>query len=153
MEEKTVPAFINKFPYNDMLLDGKLTVGDFGVKTGSRNWNHRGVTLLYTSLTVEPTMEEVHGYDRKKGALGAIIGAARLHDVRLLTRVEWVRMVRNFNPKGGEAVIPFDLGYFFTDTVRFKTPIVFRKSGPVRFMRVPLKLVSRALRAAGLKPE
>jgi|SRR3989344_789898 len=141
-----IPVFPNWYPYNDMLLDRRLMIGRFGVKTRSYNWNYRGPVLLYNSGRTAWHCVNIYGYERANRELhhGVIIGAGDLADVRYLDLTEEARMCINFNnlkitPKKywqtlpHAAVTPLPFGYFFSGLKRFDRPIRFNwPSGPVR---------------------
>jgi hypothetical protein len=154
---ETIPAFPNWFPYNDLLLDGKLIA-----KSRSWSWRHRGLTLLYTSSRIARPVAQAHGMDPKDYPRRAIIGVGRLVDVRLLTRREWHVLRRQFNnvPLGGmrkiiaagEFVEPLPYGFFFRDLQRFADPVPFAwPTGPVKPINVPTALVARELRKLDIR--
>lgn len=171
----TIPAFPNWFPFNEMLLDGILKLGSFGVKTRKLPWSHRGLTLLYSSGRVAATSAKAHGYDPKTSPRGVILGVGELVDVRPLTDAEFRTMTGQFNnmdvrtagrlvraadakrtwPVDGEGnplVLPFPLGYFFRNLKRFKTPVPFAwPSGAVRCTNIPVSVVADALKSAGIR--
>lgn len=161
----TIPAFPNAFPYNELLLDGKLKIGPFGVKTRSWEWKHRGLVLLYTSGRVHKPVADAYGLDPKKYPCKMIIGMADLVDVRELTERECDRLRSQFNnislrqaraiPFSGSLrdwIEPLPIGYFFCNLRRFKKPVPFKwPAGAVTTVRVPVALVARALRKASLR--
>ncbi|MBX4190332.1 hypothetical protein KW791_03510 [Candidatus Parcubacteria bacterium] len=151
-----IPVFPNWYPYNDMLLDGRLDIGQKSVKTRSYDWNYRGPVLLYNSLRREPLAMRAYGYGPNKNNHRMIVGMAHLTEVRLLTRGEIRKMICNFNNinKGeleklikkfkladypqwihnyGSYISPFQFGYFFENPTRFEKPVPFNwPSGPVK---------------------
>lgn len=160
-----LPVFPNWYPYNNMLFDGHLQVGEYGVKTRSYDWKYRGPVLFYTSgRTSQPC---VQAYDYAKGSdqHKIIIGVANLVDVRLLTDREIWKMVCNFNNLTVREVkedtdfdqvkvVPYDFGYFFTKIKRFEESIPFSwPSGPVKPIFTQIRSGSRLrhqLLAAGV---
>ncbi len=153
--EMKLPVFPNWYPYNEMVFDGHLQVGDFAVKTRSWNWNYRGPVLFYTSGRV--AQQAIDAYKYQKGPFNhkSIIGIADLVETRLLTNREAKKMVCNFNnwtPRTLNQVLkfydllddpfrvnehgfiaPFRIGFFFKNAKRFKEPVPFNwPAGPVR---------------------
>ncbi len=159
-----IPAFPNWFPFNEMLLDGILKLGKYGVKSRPLPWSHRGLTLLYSSSRVARASAEAHGYDPKTSPRGVILGVGQLVDVRVLTPEEWEQMRLQFNnttPDGMQEILatpgrqyvePFDLGYFFEGLKRFETPVPFNwPQGAVRCTNVPVATVAKALKGIGIR--
>lgn len=160
----TIPGFPNWFPFNEMLLDGKLRLGAYGVKSRPLPWSHRGLTLFYSSGRVSKPSAEAHGYDPKTSPRGVILGVGNLVDVRELTQAEIRKMCLQFNntttagmrkilaTPGTQYVVPYRLGYFFTDLKRFETPVPFAwPSGAVRCTNIPVSKVAAALKAVGIR--
>ena len=171
----TIPAFPNWFPFNEMLLDGILKLGDYGVKSRKLPWSHRGLTLLYSSGRVANTSAQAHSYNPKTSPRGVILGVGELVDVRKLTDAEFRKMTGQFNnmsvrtaarfvraatargvwpvdSEGNPMVLPFPLGYFFRNLKRFKTPVPFAwPSGAVRTTKIPVSHVADALKAVGVR--
>ena len=164
VQQVTIPAFPNWFPFNEMLLDGKLKLGEYGVKSRKLPWSHRGLTLLYSSGRVSNPSAQAHGYDPKTSPRGVILGVGDLVDVRELTQAEIRKMCLQFNntdargmrrilaTPGREYVVPFRLGYFFENLRRFETPVPFAwPSGAVRCTNIPVSKVAAALKAVGIR--
>lgn len=175
----TIPAFPNTFPYNELLLDGKLDINGFGVKSRSWAWKHRGLVLLYTSGRVDWTVAEAYGLDPKEYPRGMIVGAAELVDVRRLTKDEIKALVCRFNNTEWEkirrcvclypncdgdyfcgvhyasprpVVVPYHLGFFFKNLVRFEQSVPFAwPMGAVRNTNVPVAVVAAALKRVGIR--
>lgn len=171
----TIQGFPNWFPFNEMLLDGKLKLGARGVKTRPLPWSHRGLTLLYSSGRVAKTSAQAHGYDPKTSPRGVILGVGELVDVRALTDAEIRTLTGQFNnmsvrkakrfvldalakgtwpqdDQGNSLVMPYPLGYFFTNLKRFKKPVPFAwPAGAVRSTKIPVSLVADALKAVGIR--
>src|SRR5258708_2131734 len=82
---KMLPVLPNSFPYNEMLFQGILKLGEFGVKTRSWNWHHRGLVLLYTSTSTHKVPAQAYGLDPKKYPRCVIVGVGELVNVRDLT--------------------------------------------------------------------
>src|SRR3989338_8661371 len=74
---KTIPAFPNSFPYNELLLTGKLSA-----KTRTWRWSHTGLTLLYTSGSTAREVVEAHCLDPKDMPRGVLVGIGELLPVR-----------------------------------------------------------------------
>ena len=154
-----LPVFPNWYPYNDMVFDGHLQVGDCAVKTRSYNWDYRGLVLFYTSGRTERRAVEIYGYENSPAHHKVIIGIADLVAVRELTLEEAKKMVCNFNnldprlldrvlrrngltkdPDApfwiynyGYYVAPLRIGYFFKNPKRFAKPVPFSwPAGPIR---------------------
>lgn len=141
--EHELPVFPNWYPYNDMLLDGRLRVGDFGVKTRSYNWDYKGPVLLYNSGRTAWHCVNIYDYKRGHKNHGIIIGVGELVNVRLLSDAENIKMICNFNNLTkrdiarhgftGVDVQPLPFGYFFSNLKRFQKPVPFSwPSGPVK---------------------
>lgn len=137
-----LPVFPNWFPFNDMLLDGHLQVGDFGVKTRSYDWKYRGPVLLYNSGRTAYHCVQAYKYVNGPEHHGFIVGACQLVDVRPLTEKEHLKMQCNFNNLTVRQVKtepwkvlvgPYPFGYFFTDIKRLREPVAFSwPAGPVK---------------------
>lgn len=169
-----IPAFPNVFPYNELLLNGHLDMGGFSVKSRSWEWKHRGPVVLYTSGRIERSVAEAYDLDPTNYPRKQIVGAAELVDIRPLTTDEKKFLVLKFNNVSWEMVrkyvhinkshcfvdhlapmpiiLPFHLGFFFKNVTRFKWPVPFAwPSGPVRSYNVPVSLVAKELRQAGIR--
>lgn len=121
---KTAVVMTNKFPWNDLVLNG------YGEKSGSQNIRHRGIVLLRNSKSrVDRTAMDEHNFAATEN-LGYIIGAAELVEVV------------------GD---PGDYFYSFERVGRFTKPIEFNPRGPVRWARIPISAqIRRAVHRAGL---
>lgn len=165
---KTLPALAFVFPYHEMLMRNLLSVGDFQVKTRSSNWHYRGPVFLYTSRgRYHRAPAQAHRLNPNEFPTGAIVGVATVVDSRPLTGSEKFQMVRNFNNMSHDTVVdivlgryegdyvePLPIGVFLTDIKRFKTPVPFKpKPGAIGIMRVPLKVVAKALKEIGMNPK
>lgn len=163
---KTLPVLPNSLPYNEMLFRGILKLGEFGVKTRSWNWHHRGLVLLYTSTSTHKVPVRAYGFDPKQYPRCVIVGVGELVDVRDLTEAEKKTLLCQFNnatPKqtkafgrvgGPDYIVPFDTGFFFRNLRRFKTPVPFKpKHGAIRTFSAPLYLVAGELRKVGIDPK
>ena len=152
-----VPVFPNWYPYNNMVFDNHLQVGNFAVKTRSWNWDYRGPVLFYTSGRVAHQAVEAYGYQRDRSNHKVIIGVADLVNVRELTNQEGKKMVCNFNNispaklkkilaengytesdsafwvSGLGYIEPFRIGFFFQNLRRFTNAVSFNwPAGPVK---------------------
>lgn len=152
-----LPVFPNWYPYNNMVFDGRLQVGDCAVKTRSWNWDYRGPVLFYTSGRVAHQAVEAYGYQRNRANHKVIIGVADLVNVRELTNQEAKTMVCNFNNispaklkkvlaendytepdsafwvSGLGYIEPYHIGFFFQNLRRFDNPVPFSwPAGPVK---------------------
>jgi len=155
----TLPGFPNHYPFNDLLLDGKLIA-----KTRTRNRKYRGPMLLHTATRAAKGVARVHGYDLKDHPKGMIVGVGVLSDVHELNDDEWRTLFCQFNnvsyAKGRKMALsgkwicePFYIGYFFTHLRRFSKPIPFKPPrGAVSAFSVPVegRLVTE-LRKAGYR--
>lgn len=171
--QDTIPGWPNHFPYNDLLLDGKLFA-----KSRSRRWNHRGTVLLYTSTRVAKEVAFSHHIDPKTSPKGHIVGVGNLVDVRELTAEEGVKLtcqfcnvpvtdedikefLKRYSHFDWESALYFlsgyfhrdfhtyvsTFGYFFEDLTRFPEPIPFKPPrGAVSVFKVPIELVADALK-------
>ncbi|KKW05370.1 MAG: hypothetical protein UY40_C0022G0010 [candidate division CPR1 bacterium GW2011_GWC1_49_13] len=144
---RTVPAFPNSFPYNELLLRGKLSA-----KTRTWRWSHTGLTLLYTSARTARDVAEAYGLDPKIASRGVLVGVGELLPVRLVTIAEARKIEKEFsNQKFGVAVFAGPYRYAFKNLRRFKKPVPFRPPrGAVRTFNVPLKIVAKALKESGI---
>ena len=98
MKLTRMPVFPNWFPYNDMVLDGRMKVDRYeGVKTRNWEWDYRGPILFYNSLRTAKPAVEAYKYADNPSNHKVIIGAGKLVEVRLLTKNEALQMVCNFN--------------------------------------------------------
>jgi len=153
-----IPVFPNWYPFNDMVFDEHLQVGDCTVKTRSWDWNYRGPVLFYTSGRVARQAVEAYSYKRNPSNHKIIIGVANLVNVRELTNREARKMVCNFNnispaqlkelltEAGGcrepdspfwvnnlGYIAPYRIGFFFQDKKKFLTPVPFNwPPGPIK---------------------
>jgi hypothetical protein len=154
-------ALPNIFPYNEMLFDGKLKLGGFGVKTRSYDPHIEGPVLLYTSGRIEWHVANRHGYNPRDYTRPAIVGVGDLDHVRELTDKEWNKMRLQFNNVKSLSQInrlnerwvePLPYGLFFTRLQRFAEPIAFTAApGPVKKIRVPLEDVIDRLESNGVR--
>jgi len=162
--EATIPAFPNVFPYNELLLDGKLIA-----KTRSWVWKHRGLTLLYTSSSSHGDVARAHEMNPRLYPRKALVGVGNLVDVRPLTKREKRKLFSQFNnvpnrravsnralQKHGfwesSDVYPLPIGFFFENLRRFKEPVSFDwPSGPVKPIGIPISTVAAALKAVGIR--
>jgi len=145
---KTIPAFPNSFPYNELLLRGKLSA-----KTRSWRWSHTGLTLLYTSTSTARDVTAAYGLDPKIASRGVLVGVGELLPVRLVTIAEARKIEREFsnNGKWAVAVVAGPYRYKFKNLRRFKKPVPFRPPrGAVRTFNVPLSVVKKSLKEIGI---
>lgn len=152
----TIPAFPNWFPYNELLIDGKLIA-----KTRTWSWKHRGLTLFYSSSRIERQVADAHGINPKDHPHKVIVGAGELIDVRRLTRREWYKLIRQFynaTPRGTQVIrdhaqyLDPPYGFFFQNLQRFETPVPFNwPSGPVKPIGVQVSLVAEELSKIGIR--
>lgn len=124
-----VPIFPNAFPYNDLLLSGKLLA-----KTRNWKWDYRGPVLLYTSSRNTTPVWQAYDMPPRNYPHKQIVGRGNLVDCRPLTNEEWWTITRQFNPTATDAEIerrkwnliwPMQYGFFFEDLVRFEQPVAF----------------------------
>ncbi len=80
----------NRYPYNELLLSGKLSA-----KTRSWKWNHEGLTLLYTSTHKDNEIVDAHGLPAKYDS-GVIVGYGTLKKVRPNTKKELSQIEKEF---------------------------------------------------------
>lgn len=144
---KTIPAFPNSFPYNELLLTGKLSA-----KTRTWRWRHTGLTLLYTSTSTARDVARAHGLDPRNTPRGVLVGVGELVPVRELTRAEAQRIEREFDNDTGTLRIGAGAWrYEFKNLRRFKQPVPFKPpQGAVRLFNVPASVVIRALKQVGI---
>lgn len=152
----------NTVPFNDMVFDNHLQVGEFAVKTRSYNLKYRGPVLFYNSTRTEPNAMSAYYYVTDKNNHKVIIGIADLVETRPLSTAEAKKMVCNFNnitsrelskilkdlelqdsPNGPFLVnsqmeywfliTPGRIGFFFKNLRRFKIPVRFNwPAGAIR---------------------
>jgi len=139
----TIPAFPNSFPYNELLLRGKLSA-----KTRSWRWGHMGLTLLYTSTSTARDVARAHGLNPKDAPRGILVGVGNLLPVRKTTRAEARQIEREFaNGKKNIGVYAGYWRYEFKNLKRFKRPVPFKPPrGAIRMFNVPVSVVARALK-------
>jgi len=144
---KTIPAFPNSFPYNELLLQGKLSA-----KTRTWRWGHTGLTLLYTSTSTARDVARAHGLDPKGALRGVLVGVGELVPVRELTDKEAEQIEREFdNSTGTVGVGAGGWRYEFRNLKRFKKPVPFKPpQGAVRLFNVPVSVVAGALKQVGI---
>ncbi|MBI2035751.1 MAG: hypothetical protein HYT12_03680 [Candidatus Liptonbacteria bacterium] len=144
---KTIPAFPNSFPYNELLLSGKLSA-----KTRTWRWGHTGLTLLYTSTSTAREVASAHGLNPKGTPRGVLVGVGELVPVRKLTYAEAKRIEREFDNNTGTVSIGAGAWrYKFKNLKRFKKPVPFKPpQGAVRLFNVPVTVVARALKEVGV---
>lgn len=146
----TISALPNSFPYNELLLRGKLSA-----KTRTWKWKHTGLTLLYTSTSTANDVVEAYGFDSKLAKRGVLVGVGELLPVRRNTLKEICQIQGEFfnDPEKEEwdfwVEIPYR--YEFKNLRRFKAPILFKPPrGAIRTFRVPIKVVSKSLKEIGV---
>ncbi len=159
-----LPVFPNWYPFNDMLLDGRLMVGERGVKTRSYDWKYRGPVLLYNSGRTVNHCVRAYDYPKGHDRHRIIVGVAHLEEVRELTWRELRTMERNFNNLTSRQVrlypwraeiYPLPVGYFFTRMKRFTKPVPFGwPAGPVKPIFTTIESrseLARQLRVVGIR--
>lgn len=143
--QQWLSALPNQFPYNEMLFDGKLRLGNYRVKTRSYDPGFRGPVLLYTSGRTAHHIARAHDYNPRDYVRPAIVGVGDLKDVRRLNDKEFESLLLQFNnttlvdsvAQAYDGPLPY--GLFFQRLKKFPEPIEFTaESGPVRMVRVPL---------------
>jgi len=158
--EEHLLALPNQFPYNEMLFDGKLRLGNYIVKTRSYDPGFRGPTLLYTSGKIAAATAEAHGYNPKEYVRPAIVGVGDLKFVRELNEGELESLLLQFNNATSlnevydrdEWIEPLPYGLFFQRLKKFDNPIEFvAEPGPVRAVKVPVDKVADALGKNGIE--
>lgn len=84
----------NRYPYNELLLDGKLTAHSHG-------WNlrYRGRVFLYTSAQNEKILSESYNLGSKVLNPNILVAKANLVDVRPFTEAELYKIISELNPK------------------------------------------------------
>ena len=97
MGEEYLLALPNQFPYNEMLFDGKLKLGNNRVKTRSYDPGFRGPVLLYTSGSIATPVAQAHGYNPREYVRPAIVGVGDLKQVRELNDRELESVLLQFN--------------------------------------------------------
>jgi len=144
---KTIPAFPNSFPYNELLLRGKLSA-----KTRTWRWSHTGLTLLYTSTSTARDVAEAHDLNPKDAPRGVLVGVGELVPVRELTDAEADQIEREFdNDTGTVSIGAGAWRYEFKNLKRFKRPVPFKPpQGAVRLFNVPVSVVAKALKEIGV---
>lgn len=142
-----LPAFPNSFPYNELLLQGKLSA-----KTRTWRWRHAGLTLLYTSTSTAHEVAKAHGIDPKDSPRGVLVGIGELVPVRELTDEEAQQIEEEF--ANGSPDVHIGAGpyrYEFGNLRRFRSPVPFKPPrGAVRTFNVPLSVVAKALKEIGV---
>lgn len=144
---RTIPALPNTFPYNELLLSGKLSA-----KTRNWRWSHTGLTLLYTSTNTAHNVARAHGLNPKDAPRGVLVGIGELVPVRELTCKEANQIEREFaNGNPNVFVSAGAYRYEFKNLRRFKKPVPFKPpQGVVRLFNVPVSVVNEALKEAGV---
>lgn len=170
-----IPGFPNVFPWNNLLLDGKLNLQKkpkSGVKTRSWNWKYRGPILLYTSHRLDGIAMERHHIEWDDSG-GMIVGIGNLVYVDELSVRERVKMFELFNRVSvsrkkidqylfrtrnwraveeyflHRIVYPLPFGFFFENLTSFASPVPFKwPMGAVRNTWVDTVLVADAIAKA-----
>jgi len=143
-----VYALPNSYPYNELLLSGKLSA-----KTREWKWNHSGLVLLYTSTSTAKGVVKAHGLP-KEHETGVLVGYGFLRPVRYNTWEEQNDLEREFNNDGEGSCGVFAglYRYEFSELIRFKKPIPFKpKQGSVRVLRVPIQVIEGKIPARTLR--
>ena len=140
-----IPALPNWFPYNELLLSGKLSA-----KTREWRWGHTGPTLLYTSVGTADEVARAHKLDPKEFPRRVLVGIGDLVPVRVLTEAEVRQIEREFgNGRRLASVWAGVYRYEFRNLRRFAKPIPFTPPrGAVRTFRVPTSVVASAFRSS-----
>lgn len=146
----TIPAFPNSFPYNELLLSGKLSA-----KTRTWRWGHTGLTLLYTSTSTADAVVSAHGLNNesRNSPRMVLVGVGELQPVRELTEKESKQIYREFRNGKRTSWGPGtgNFRYEFRNLKRFKNPVPFKPpQGAVRLFNVPVALVADALKEVGV---
>jgi len=135
----TVPVFINRAPWNELVLRGRRHV-----KTLSFPWKHRGLILLYTSKSRgDPEGWDI--YNLPQGAVvpkGAIVGTAVVTDVVPTNEApdEWYSEDPHLLGTAGQAYL-----VRVEDVRRLSTPVAWRPpQGVIRIGKTPLRLALMA---------
>jgi hypothetical protein len=144
---KTIPAFPNSFPYNELLFTGKLSA-----KTRMWRWSHTGLTLLYTSTSTATDVARAYGLDPKSATRGVLVGVGELLPVRELTDAEAERIEKEF--ANGDPDVFVGAGtyrYEFKNLKRFNKPVPFKPPrGAVKLFNVPVSVVAKAMKEIGI---
>ena len=135
----TVPVFVNRSPWNELILRGRRHV-----KTLSFPWKYRGPVLLYTSKDREdPEGWDIYGLPQRAGGpKGAIVGTAVVTDVVPIGEApeEWYAEDPNLLGTDGQAYL-----VRVKDARRLRRPIPWRlKQGTIRIGKAPAGLLRRA---------
>ena len=146
VRSKTIPAFPNSFPYNELLLSGKLSA-----KTRTWRWGHTGLTLLYTSTSTAYDVAHEHELDPKDALRGVLVGVGELVPVRRLTSKEHRQIIDEFYNHQFAARLEYPRNdlyrYEFKNLKRFTNPVLFKPpQGAVRLFNVPVSIVAKALK-------
>jgi hypothetical protein len=147
-------------PYFELLLRGKLIIGDCAVKTRNNTWGYRGPVLFRTSGgKPAQTVLEGHGLTIHDAPQG-IVGYGELIDTRELSNAEidqWAIQVNNISISKlrrlrcnyAPHIEPCLYGYFFKNVRRFLTPVAWKPMpGPVNPVYVPNSVVCYAMMAS-----
>lgn len=151
MDQKTIPALPNSYPYNELLLNGKLSA-----KTRTWRWSHTGLTLLYTSTSTAWDVVGAHGLEDKVHTTPrmVLVGVGHLVPVRELTEDERDQIDREFGNGDYIGIGAADYRYEFKDLRRFEKPVSFKPpKGAVRTFKVPVRVVADALKKIGIDPK
>lgn len=148
-------------PFSTLLVNEKLRVGNFLVKTkpAGFRWNYRGLVYLRESQKIQAycrIVAERHGLDYDQLPRDAIVGTGNLVDVRPLTRREKEELVCCYNnvTRSSEIdwepyCVPLPIGLFFDRVTVFKQPWQYTSPpGAVNQFRIPLKDIPKSLQRA-----
>lgn len=179
-ELATIPSFPNIWPFNELLLTGKLDSADgrYGVKTRTYHCapKNLGWRVLYTSKSrIADTVAAKHGLTPNGQYRGLLVGVGFLEYTRELDEDQSARLACQFSnvnaekfgtfvklygpsPEAFRARIclvgePLPVGWFFRkDTLHvFKKPVPYSAPpGAVRTFCVPLSIIARPLKELGV---
>lgn len=136
-----LPALPNHFPFNKLLIDGKLSA-----KTRDWKWNYNGFVLLYTSSRANNDVIRAHNIDPATHEKCKLVGIGKLLPVRENTKTEKKLIEKEFGNGKKINVRAGQFRYQFEWVEKFSRPIEWTPpKGAVSIFYVPINAISNEL--------
>ncbi|MEW6617036.1 MAG: hypothetical protein AB1333_01295 [Patescibacteria group bacterium] len=136
-----LPALPNHFPFNKLLLEGKLSA-----KTRDWKWNYDGFVLLYTSSRTNNDVIRAHNINPATHEKCTLVGIGKLLPVRENTKIEKKLIEKQFGNGKKINVCAGQFRYEFEWLEKFSRPIEWiPPKGAVSVFYVPANAISNEL--------